>query len=144
MSTKSKHSPASFGRERGKYTYKLEQLKLYVKKSKYIDKKEQPKICASFELPYLVNVFRAEYRQRFYDYLQERVMTLAMVSKATGIPEKYLCQVKRRMEKKGILKVVYFARCEATGSKGVGFLSTDKNKWGNTEVIPKSNQIKLF
>jgi hypothetical protein len=126
------------------YNEKIEQLKAYVKQSKYIKVLEQRKICTSFGLPYLVNVFRAEYRQRFYNYLKKHTTTVATVSKETEIPHKYLCEVKAYYEKKGMLKVLYTDRCPTTGSKGVQFVSTNPNIWNDPMLEPQSKQISLF
>ena len=123
---------------------KIKQLKAFVQQSKYIEVLEQRKICASFELPYLVNIFRNEYRQRFYNYLKEHTTTAATVSKATRIPHKYICQVKDFYEKRGLLQVVMMGRCCTTGSANVQFLSTNPEVWNNPGLLPKSNQVTLF
>jgi hypothetical protein len=123
---------------------KIEQLKAYVRQSKYIDVLEQPKICESFGLPYLVNVFRKEYKIRFYNYLKKHTTTIATVSKVTEIPHKYLCEVKAYYEKRKLLKVVMFGRCPTTGSNNVQFVSTNSNVWNNHELLPQSNQLKMF
>jgi hypothetical protein len=127
-----------------KDNHKIEQLKAFVSQSKYIKVMEQRRICESFGLPYLVNIFREEYRKRFYDYLNKHTTTVATVSKATEIPHKYLCEVKAHYENKGMLKVLYTDRCPTTGSKGVQFVSTNPDVWNNDDLKPKSNQISLF
>lgn len=122
----------------------LELLKAYVRESKYIDVLEQPKICANFGLPYHVNVFRQEYRQRFYKYLRNHITTVATVSKITGIPHKYLCEVKAYYEKRNLLKVLYYDKCPTTGSSNVQFVSTNPEYWNDPNLIPKSKQTRLF
>lgn len=123
---------------------KIEQLKVFVKQSKYINVLEQRKICASFGLPYLVSVFRKEYTRRFTDYLKKIPSTRAEVFKATGIDEKYLCQVKRRLEKQGLLVVICFDRCKATNSINVQRLSTNPEHLNNAGNFPLTNQLKMF
>ena len=75
------------GNGQGKYNEKVSQLKEYVKQSKYLEPLQQIETCKSFGLLYLKNVFRNEYRKRFYDFLFDNVTTCANVSKqcaATG------------------------------------------------------------
>jgi|GEM_PF-2211611 len=127
-----------------KSTDNIEQLKAYVQQSKYIDFLEQPIICKSFGLPYLADVFRAEYRQRFYNYLKEHTTTVATASKATKIPHKYLCEVKASYEKKELIKIVYVDRCPTTGSANVQFLSANPEEWECENALLNPNQIKLF
>ena len=92
MSNKNTHSLIkSLGKGQYKYSEKKNQLKAYVHQSDYIESAEQRNVCAMFGTPYLAEVFRAEYRKRFYDYLYENVTTVANVSKHTKIPHKYLC-----------------------------------------------------
>lgn len=131
-------------KRQGQDNEKIEQLKAYVQQSKYIDVLEQRGVCASFGLPYMVNVFRDEYRKRFYEYLKSNITTVATVSKVTGIPEKYLCQVKSYFESRKMLKVLFEDRCPTTGSKGVNFLSTNPADWDDPSLLPNSNQTSLF
>jgi hypothetical protein len=131
-------------KRRVKDTDKIGRLKEFVGQSKYIDLKEQPHICRSFGLPYLRQVFQNEYRQRFFNYLQRHTTTVAMVYKATGIPEKYLCQCKAYFESRGLLKVVTIGRCPATGSPNVQFLSTNANLLKSLKDFPQSNQLQMF
>ncbi|MBC5842461.1 hypothetical protein H8R23_13675 [Flavobacterium sp. F-380] len=132
------------GNGQGKYSEKLSQLKKYVSQSKYIEPLEQIKVCNSFGLPYLKNVFRDEYRNRFYTYLFNNVTTCADVTKQTSIPQKYLCECKAYFEKKKLLKVVGFGNCPVTNSRNVQFLSTNPNNWNDAFLLPKSNQSNLF
>lgn len=103
----------------------LVRLIKYVRESKYIDVLEQSAICKSFGLPYRPSVFRQEYTRRIIQFLKENTTTASTVSKQTGIPQKYICQVKRNLEDKGRLKVVKFDRCPTTGSPNVQFLTTN-------------------
>lgn len=132
------------GNGQGKYNEKLSQLKKYVSQSKYIEPLEQIKVCNSFGLPYLKNVFRDEYRNRFYTYLFNNVTTCADVTKQTSIPQKYLCECKAYYEKKKLLKVVSLSNCPVTNSGNVQFLSTNPNNWNDAFLLPKSNQLNLF
>lgn len=121
-----------------------EQLKAFVSESKYIDITEQAHICSSFDLPYIASIFQNEYRKRFYDYLKENTTTVATVSRATGIPHKYLCHCKAHFEKIGLLKVVGLARCKTTGSANVQFVTTNLFEWNADNSIQFSDQLKLF
>ncbi|NGY38862.1 hypothetical protein FQU23_015265 [Flavobacterium sp. XN-5] len=132
------------GNGQGKYNEKLNQLKQYVSQSKYIEPLEQIKVCRSFGLPYLKNVFRDEYRKRFYTFLFTNVTTCADVTKHTSIPQKYLCECKAYYEKKKLLKVVGLSNCPVTNSRNVQFLSTNPNNWNDAFLLPKSNQLNLF
>jgi hypothetical protein len=144
MSTADTHSLNPNGNGQGKYNEKLNQLKQYVSQSKYIEPLEQIKVCQSFGLPYLKNVFRDEYRKRFYDFLFENVTTCANVTKHTSIPQKYLCECKAFYENKKLLKVVGLSNCPVTNSKNVQFLSTNPNMWNDAFLLPQSNQLKMF
>lgn len=119
----------SFGNGQGKNSNKLEQLKAYIRKSPYIEPLEQPKICNSFGVPFMVTLFRKEYTRRFYEYLKKHTTTVSTVSKDTRIHQKYLCQVKKLLEDKGLLKVVKIGKCPTTGARGVQFLSTNPEVW---------------
>lgn len=132
------------GNGKSKYNEKLSQLKKDVSQSKYIEPLEQIKVCNNFGLPYLKNVFRDEYRNRFYTYLFNNVTTCADVTKQTSIPQKYLCECKAYYEKKKLLKVVGLSSCPVTNSRNVQFLSTNPNNWNNAFLLPKSNQLNLF
>lgn len=132
------------GNGQGKYNEKLSQLKQYVSQSKYIEPLEQINVCRSFGLHYLKNVFRNEYRKRFYDFLFNNVTTCANVTKHTSIPQKYLCECKAYYEKKKLLKVVGLGNCPVTNSKNVQFLSTNPNMWNDVFLLPQSNQLNLF
>tara|TARA_R110002033_G_C3895715_1_gene239398 strand:+ start:4295 stop:4717 length:423 start_codon:yes stop_codon:yes gene_type:complete len=131
-------------KRQGQDTYKIEQLKAFVKQSKYIDIKEQPNVCKQFGLPFLRYIFQDEYRNRFYEYLKHHTTTVASVFKATGIPEKYLCQCKAYYESKKLLKVVAIGRCPATGSNNVQFLTTNENLLSSLVGFNPTNQYKMF
>jgi hypothetical protein len=135
MENRPPHNPTC---RQSKGSESLTQLKAYVRQSKYIDISEQPKICASFGLPYMVSVFRDEYRKRFFEYLQTHTTTVATVSEETLIPHKYLCQVKASLESKELLQVVSFRKCPTTGSSNVQFVTT------NPKLFKSSDQLKLF
>lgn len=121
---------------------KIRQLQVYVCKAPYIDLLEQRSICKSFGLQYIKSIFQKEYRQRFFDYLKENTTTVATVTKETGIPQKYLTEVKFHFEKKGLLQVLAIGICPSTGSNGVQFVSTNPKIWDNFKL--PSNQLDLF
>jgi hypothetical protein len=66
------------------------------------------------------------------------------VFKATGIPEKYLCQVKKRLEKNGQLRVLYIGYCKVAKENNIQILSTNPKHWNDLSFLPKSNQLKMF
>lgn len=105
----------------------LERLKKYIENSTYIDISEWRKICISFDVPFSEDIFRNEYRQRFFNYLKTNTTTVSTVSKATGIPQKYLTQCKAYFEKKNKLKVVMIGQCPTTLKNNVQFVSTNTN-----------------
>jgi hypothetical protein len=144
MSTADTHSLNPNVNGQGKYNEKLNQLKQYVSQSKYFEPLEQIKVCQSFGLPYLKNVFREEYKKRFYDFLFDNVTTCANVTKHTSIPQKYLCECKAYYENKKLLKVVGLGNCPVTNSKNVQFLSTNPQIWNDAFLLPKSNQLTMF
>jgi hypothetical protein len=130
--------------KQGKDNYKKAQLITYINQVKYIDILDQPKICDSFGLPYLKSIFEKEYTLRFYNYLYKKPSSRFEVFKTTGIPEKYLCQVKKKLQKKGKLKVLYIGYCDVAKKDNIQILSTNPNHWINPDLLPKSNQIKMF
>jgi len=113
------------GSNENSFKERLEQLKKFVRESKYIDVLEQSTVCKSFGLPYRPSVFREEYTLRVKQFLKENTTTASTVTKMTGIPQKYICQVKRLLEEKGLLKVEKIDRCPTTGSPNVQFLTTN-------------------
>lgn len=144
MSTRDTQSLKPHANGQGKDSNKKEQLKAYVKQSKYIDILEQPKVCNSFGLPYLSSVFEREYTNRFIGYLNKKPSSRFEVFKATGIPEKYLCQVKKRLENNGKLKVLYCGYCNIVKKHDIQILSTNPKHWNNLDLLPDSNQLKMF
>jgi len=129
--------------KQGKGKDKTAKLKAYIAQSKYIDCKEQPQVCKQFGLHYMPELFRNEYRTRFFNYLLEHTTTCATVTKETGIPQKYLTECKAYYENKGLLKVLYLGKCPTTGSSEVQYLSTNKSTWIAYENnTPK--QLNLF
>lgn len=81
------------------------------------------------------NGFLGEVKTIFQE-LQKRPATAAMVSKATGVPQKNLCRYKRDLEKAGRLREIKKDVCEVTGCKA-WYLTTDPT------LFP-DNQLKMF
>ncbi|WP_406683318.1 hypothetical protein N1F78_11555 [Seonamhaeicola sp. MEBiC1930] len=133
-----------YRRFQGKDNEKIKQLRDYVKHSNYIEIPVQPSICESFGLPYIKSIFEREYTERFINYLKVKPSSRFEVFKATGIPEKYLCQVKRLLEKKGKLQVLYKGYCEVSKKSNIQFLSTNPEHWEDSALLPMSNQKTLF
>lgn len=121
-----------------------ENLKEYVKRNEYFAPIQWLEICQKFNLPLLKQVFRDEYKNRFYKHLYKNVTTCADVEKNTSVPHKYLTECKKYYEDRNLLKVVGFGICPTTKSKNVQFLSTNPDNWNKTDLLPKSNQLKLF
>ncbi|QXP71950.1 hypothetical protein H0I29_07760 [Polaribacter sp. R2A056_3_33] len=128
----------------GKDTNKVSKLSEFIEKNRYFEPLEQIEVCNSFDLHYMKNLFRDEYRKRFYNYLFNNVTTCADVEKNTSIPHKYLTECKKYYEDKNLLKVVGFGVCPVTKSRNVQYLCTNPNKWNNTDLLPINNQLKMF
>ena len=62
-----------------------------------------------------------------FQYLQNHTATNAMVSAATGIPQKNICRYKRDLEKAGQLWEIEKKLCKQTGFKA-WYLTTDPEK----------------
>lgn len=122
----------------------IEALKTLIKESEYIEVIDQRAICEKMNLPYLVSLFRIEYRQRFLSFFKENITSVATASKETGIPHKYLCEVKAYYEKKKLIKIVMYGKCPTTGANKVQYLSADPKVWKDSSLLPKSNQLELF
>ena len=144
MSTVNTQSLNTDENGQGKNNDKVLQLKQYVKNSKYLEPLEQIEVCKNFGLVYMKSIFRNEYRNRFFKYLFENVTTCADVEKNTKIPQKYLCECKAYYENKNMLKVIGLAICPVTRSRKVQFLSTNPKNWNDKDLLPKSNQLKMF
>jgi hypothetical protein len=60
-----------------------------------------------------------------FRYLLKFTATNTMTSKATGIPQKNICRIKRNLEKKGLLQEVERKLCKVTGHRA-SYLTTNK------------------
>ncbi|MEO1012253.1 MAG: hypothetical protein AAFX53_13170 [Bacteroidota bacterium] len=83
---------------------------------------EHKAIAAHFEVYSYRNIFRLDALRRVLIETAKEPVTAATISKKTGLPHKYLCQLKRFLERKGLIRVVDFGRCPTTGSNRVQFL----------------------
>jgi hypothetical protein len=72
-----------------------------------------------------------------FHYLLNETATAAMVSYATGIPQKCITRYKRDLEKLGQLAEVRRQRCKITNHLA-WYLTT------NVNLFPQSNQLKMF
>ena len=79
-------------------------------------------------------VFKSQLKTIF-QYLQNHTATNAMVSAATGIPQKNICRYKRDLEKAGLLWETKRKLCKQTGFKA-WYLTT------NPEKTPFNNHKK--
>jgi hypothetical protein len=75
-------------------------------------------------------------KKTIFEFLKQYTATASMVTQATGIPQKSICRYKRDLEKKGLLYEVEKKHCKLTGFRA-WYLTT------NTELFPKSNQLKV-
>ena len=122
-------------------------LKAFIEQSDYIPRKDQPEACHQFGLSFETgkSLFGKVYTQRVIKYLFHNTTTIATVEKYTGIPQKYLCQVKASLENNGKLQVVSLGYCPTTLSKNVQFVSTNPEKWGKPfKSNNNTNQLTLF
>lgn len=71
------------------------------------------------------NSFKTQ-SKTIFNFLLEHTATNTMVSKATGIPQKNICRIKRDLEKKGLLQEVQQRLCKITGHKAF-YLTTNKD-----------------
>lgn len=60
-----------------------------------------------------------------FRFLLKHTATNTMTSKATGIPQKNICRIKRNLEKKGLLRELERKLCKVTGHKA-SYLTTNK------------------
>lgn len=58
-------------------------------------------------------------------FLTKHTATNTMVSRATGIPQKNICRIKRNLEKAGLLQEVVRKLCKATNRRA-SYLTTNK------------------
>lgn len=139
MNTKSKHSlkiPLKIEQDKG--TDKKGQLKKYLSGLKFHPPvKEHYLIAKSFGVGNYKPIFKADAVNRFLTIIGKEPTTAATVSKLTGITHKYLCQLKRSLEKEERLKVIGIGRCETTGSMNVQYLSSNFE-----EVVPENDNVK--
>jgi hypothetical protein len=70
------------------------------------------------------NDFKAQ-TKIIFRYLLKFTATNTMTSKATGIPQKNICRIKRNLEKKGLLHELERKLCEVTGHRA-SYLTTNK------------------
>jgi hypothetical protein len=70
-----------------------------------------------------------------FNYLLKHTATNTMISKATGIPQKNICRIKRNLEKRELLFEVEKKLCKITGFRAY-YLTT------NVEVLKRFNQTK--
>jgi hypothetical protein len=130
-------------KEQDKDSHKTELLKNYLSSLKlHPPVREHYSIAKSFGVAFYKPIFRADAVRRFIKATYFEPTTAATVSKSTGITHKYLCLLKRQLEKSEHVKVVGFGKCPTTFNQGVQFLSSNKNNWNNN--YPKSKQINLF
>ena len=76
-------------------------------------------------------------KKTIFEYLKQNTATASMVTDATGVPQKNITRFKREFEKQGLLYEVEKKLCSLTGFRA-WYLTT------NTELFPKSNQLKMF
>lgn len=120
-----KHGQMSFGTGQPIKDNK-EKLKSYLSGLKFHpDVKEHSTIAKSFGVSGYKIIFREDAVRRFLKAIHSEPTTAATVEKITGIRHKYLCDLKRQLEKRKLLKVVYLDKCPTTYSDGVQFLTSN-------------------
>ncbi|KAA2218546.1 hypothetical protein [Maribacter flavus] len=87
--------------------------------------KEHKTIAQSFGFPSYKEIFRQDAIRRVLQATSTEPTTAATIEKLTGVKQKYVCQIKRQLEKSGELAVAYLGKCPTTGSTGVQFLTSD-------------------
>jgi hypothetical protein len=83
------------------------------------------------------NLSRQTQEMIVYQYLLQTSATNQMVSLATGVPQRNICRIKRKLEKVGRLWEVEYKPCEVTKHKA-WYLTT------NPDLSPNKNQLGLF
>ena len=122
---------------------KIKQLKAYLSSLElHPPVREHYTIARSFGVVVYKSIFREDAIRRFIKATFTEPTTAATVSKLTGITHKYLCQLKRKLEKAERLKVIGLGKCPTTFNSGVQFLSSNSGDWKDN--YPKSNQLDLF
>jgi hypothetical protein len=76
-------------------------------------------------------------QKRYFEYLKNNVATNSMVTEATGIKQKNLTRYKRTLQKIDLLFELYKGICKKTKRRAT-YLTT------NPDLIPKTNQLKMF
>ena len=79
------------------------------------------------------DIFHLNEQKRYFEYLKTNVATNSMVTEATGIKQKNLTRYKRTFQKFDLYKGI----CKKTKQRAT-YLTT------NPDLIPKSNQLKMF
>ncbi len=125
MSIESKTTAKAFSKDTNFFS-KVDALRKYIESRTAIDVIEHSKICFSFGLPYLPKIFQEVYDKKVLQAIEHEPLTAATISKLTGLPHKYICQVKRRLVKSGHIRVSHLDRCPTTGNKNVQFLIATK------------------
>lgn len=67
---------------------------------------------------------------KVYNYLQKNTATNTMVSKATNVPQKNICRIKRRLEKEGKLQELHKGLCKITKTPAF-YLTTNTKLFRN-------------
>lgn len=117
---------SSLGDGQGKDTNK-ERLTAYLKTlSRFPGVLEHPIIARSFTVTNYRPIFRANAIRRILNKTFIEPLTAATISKQTGLNHKYICRLKRELEKRKQIRVIDFGQCPTTLSKGVQFISSNQ------------------
>lgn len=115
--------------EQAKYTENEGKLWTYLlKQPKHPQIIEHRGIAASFKVPNFRPIFREDAYRRLLFETSKEPTTAATIAKRTGLTHKYICQLKRKLEKQKRIEVVSIGRCPTTGSNGVQFLFSNHSK----------------
>lgn len=66
--------------------------------------------------------------KRVFLFLRNKLTTASDVEEQTGVKQKSITRIKRKLEKEGLLQVICKDSCPVTGYKAM-FITTDRNKF---------------
>ena len=119
----------AFNESTGKYNKNQLKLWNYLRTLKKAPKIiEHDPIAQSFEVKKYREVFKNDAEYRIFEVIGKKPNTAATIANLTGLEHKYICPLKRRLEKSKKLEVVYLGQCPTTLRRGIQFLSVNINK----------------
>lgn len=108
--------------------------------SKFPEVIEHKIIAKGFEVSNYQGTFKQDAIRRLIEKTTFEPKTASTLTKETGINQKYICRLKVQLVDEKRLFVAYIGKCPTTLSRGVQFLSSDKNYFLTTKAnINESN-----